>query len=289
MSRGLLDHDAARCVSSVFVIAVVLLSSPALAQAPRETPQDGYGLHYERTVGPFTIQRWINSAGPDVSPAGVCDCVTVVYEGVRRVATLGTPGTLGSFTMSDLTGTDINGDGHPDLVVSAWSGGAHCCYSTNVFSVGENVEQVLSLETGNCGPGEFEDLDGNGTREFITCDDRWAYTYCSFADSPFPRVVYSYDASRGAYVPDTPRYASHYRDQLAGALEEAQTWLSESGGKDLGLDKCRLLRPALGLMYSGRFHDGLILIRGLYHGADRNQFESETIDKIRQSPLWVER
>jgi hypothetical protein len=73
------------------------------------------------------------------------------------------------------------------------------------------------------------------------------------------------------------------------ALDEAQTWMSESGGRDLGLDKCHLLRPTLGLMYGGRFSDGLALMRGLYRGADRGDFERETIEKVRSSPLWVER
>jgi FG-GAP repeat len=277
-------------MSRALAVAILLLSATsALAQTPREAPQDGYGLHDERTVGPFTLQRWVNSSMPEVSPSGMCDCITVVYEGVRRVTTFGSAGTLSAFTTSDLSGTDINGDGLPDLIVSAWSGGAHCCYSSGVYSVGEDVKAVLLLETGNCGPGEFEDLDGNGTREFITCDDQWAYSYCSFADSPFPRVIYSYDSSRGLYVPDTPRYASRYRAQLAEALDDAQIWLSESGGKDLGLDKCRLLRPALGLMYGGRFDDGLVLIRGLYRGADREEFERETIEKVRMSRMWVER
>ncbi len=90
-------------------------------------------------------------------------------------------------------------------------------------------------------------------------------------------------------MPDTPRFASRYRAELSSALDEAQTWLSESGGRDLGLDKCRLLRPALGLMYAGRFSDGVALIRGLYRGADREQFERETVEKVRQSPLWIER
>jgi len=277
-------------MSRALAVAILLLSATsALAQTPREIPRDGYGLHDERTVGPFTVQRWVNSNMPEVSPSGMCDCITVVYEGVRRVTTFDNAGTLSAFITSDLSGTDINGDGLPDLIVSAWSGGAHCCYSSGVYSVGEDVKAVLLLETGNCGPGEFEDLDGNGTREFITCDDRWAYAYCSFADSPFPRVIYSYDSARGMYVPDTPRYASRYRDQLAEALDNAQTWLSESGGQDPGLDKCRLLRPALGLMYAGRFDDGLLLIRGLYRGADREQFERETVEKVRTSPLWVER
>jgi hypothetical protein len=203
--------------------------------------------------------------------------------------TFGRPGTMTAFTASDLSGTDINADGFPDLVVSAWSGGAHCCYSSGVYSVGEGVKAILVLETGNCGPGELEDLDGNGTREFVTCDDQWAYAYCSFADSPFPRVIYSYDPSRGMYVVDTPRFAGRYRDQLAEALDEAQTWLSESGGRDQGLDKCRLLRPVLGLMYSGRFSDGVLLLRGLYRGADREQFEREVTQRVHESRMWVER
>ena len=148
--------------------------------------------------------------------------------------------------------------------------------------------RVLALETGNCGPGEFEDLDGDGTFEFTTCDDAWAYAYCSFADSPLPRVVYAYDRARGEYVPATPRYASRFRDQLARDLDEAQTWLRDSGDDaDPGLIKCRLLQPALGLMYSGRFDDGVLLIRVLYRGGDREQFERETAERVRQSPHWA--
>jgi len=276
-------------MSRRLVIAMLLLfAAPALAQTPRDAPENGYRLHDERTAGVFTIQRWVNAATPEVSAAGVCDCITVVYEGGRRVIGVGTPGTMAAYTFTSLSGTDINGDGLPDLVVSAWSGGAHCCYSTGVYSVGEDVRVALLVETGNCGPGDFEDLDGNGTREFVTCDDRWAYTYCSFADSPFPRVIYSFDPTRGAYVVDTPKYASRYREELAAALNSAQTWITESGGRDEGLDKCRLLKPALGLMYSGRLSDGVALIRGLYHGADREQFERETIERVRASPLWVE-
>ena len=267
----------------------MLCATPALAQTPREVPREGYTLHDERTAGLFTIQRWVNSTRPEISGAGMCDCLTVVYEGTRHVVTFGTPGTLAAYTVNDLSSTDINGDGLPDLVVSAWSGGAHCCYSSGVYSVGEDIRPVLALATGNCGPGVFEDLDGNGTREFVTCDDRFANMYCSFADSPLPRVVYSYDATRGLYAVDTPRFASRYREELANALDEAQTWLSDSRGQDAGLDKCHLLKPVLGLMYSGRFQDGIVLIRALYRGIDRDEFERDTVERVRKSPLWVER
>jgi hypothetical protein len=264
------------------------MATAARAQSPREIPADGYTLHDEHAAGVFTVQRWVNAANSEISPAGMCECITVVYEGERRVASFGVPTDISAFTVSDLTGRDISGDGQPDVVVSSWSGGAHCCYTTAVVSVGPEVRPVLDLSTGNC-QGEFVDLDGDGTLEFVTCDDAWAYDYCSFADSPLPRVVYAYDAAAGRYKPDTPRFASRYRDELATSLEEAQEWMRTSNGRDPGVDKCRLLQPALGLMFSGRLDDGIVLIRGLYRGADREQFERETLEKVRDSPHWVPR
>jgi hypothetical protein len=268
-------------------IVLVLVASPAWAQTPREIPYEGFGLRDERVEGPFTVQRWVSSEAPEVSPAGMCQCITVVYAGERRVLSLGVPGQLSADTVVAPSGADIDGDGSADLVVTSWSGGAHCCYSTQVYSVGAEVRRILSLDTGHCGPGEFADLDGDGWLEFTTCDDQWAYAYCSFADSPFPRVVYAYDPVRGDYAPATPRYAIRFRDELALSLGGAQTWMAESGGKDPGLDKCRLLQPVLGLMYAGRIDDGLVLIRGLYRADDREQFEAETVERVRQSALWV--
>jgi hypothetical protein len=40
-------------------------------------------------------------------------------------------------------------------------------------------------------------------------------------------------------------------------------------------------------MDAGRIDDGLVLIRGLYRADDREQFEAETVERVRQSALWV--
>ena len=42
-------------------------------------------------------------------------------------------------------------------------------------------------------------------------------------------------------------------------------------------------------MYSGRFSDGIALIRGLYRGDDREEFEREVTQRVRGSRLWVDR
>jgi hypothetical protein len=86
---------------------------------------------------------------------------------------------------------------------------------------------LLSIDTGNCGPGEFRDLDGNGTIEFITCDDRWGCAHCSFAESPFPSVVFAYDAARGEYT-SGPSDPLEQRDRAQCGLD-AWTVLAGNG------------------------------------------------------------
>ncbi len=298
-------RSASRILGALLVLAGGLAARPVLAQAPavqrpaaapspaplpapRVAPQAGYQFHDESIVGGFVVQRWVSAAAPEVSPAGMCECITLVYQGDRRIVTLGAPDDITAVSVVAPTGRDINRDGTPELIVSTWSGGAHCCYTTAVYSVGAALQPILSLNTGNCG-GAFADLNADGTLEFSTCDDTWAYAYCAFAYSPSPRVVFAYDRSRREYRVATPRFGRTFRDQIASDLAEARTHLAASTGQEPDLDKCAVLKPALGLMYSGRITEGQNLIRRLYPGRDGAAFLQEVTAKVRASPLWTER
>jgi hypothetical protein len=280
--------------SAIAAASVVALLLGACATAkpapqPHAAPRPGYQMHDTRTMGALTVERWVPSTSPEVSPAGMCECITLVYLGDRKVLTLGEPDLMTATTVEATSGTDITGDSVPEIVVSTWSGGAHCCYSTSIHSVGTEAKPILTIETGNCGPGELRDLDSDGSMEVVTCDDRWAYTYCSFADSPFPRVVLAYSRARNEYEVATPRYAAHLRDDIAAQTAEARTRMASEGGKDPGIDMCTVLQPALSLMYIGDFDAGRSLIRDLYRGTDRDTFERDVIEGVRASRLWVER
>jgi hypothetical protein len=264
-------------------------STQSVQPAPHAAPQAGYQLHDTRMVGGLTVERWVATASPEVAPSGMCECITIVYLGERKVLTFGEPNAMTAATVEPISGTDITGDSQPEIVVSTWSGGAHCCYATAVYSIGSEVRTVLNIETGNCGPGEFMDLDGDRRLEIVTCDDRWGYVYCTFAESPLPRVVLAYDAVRAGYEVATPRYAASARDEIAAQTRDARTHMAADGGKDAGADKCAVLRPALGLMYAGEFDEGRQLIRDLYRGADLDAFEREVVEGVRASRLWVAR
>src|SRR5690348_5648466 len=104
----------------------------AAAQTPKVPPATGFILHEERHVDRFVVQQWVSEASPDVSASGLCECMTVVYEGDRQVLNLGHDEGITSVRSS---GTDITGDGQAELVVTKHSGGAHCCESTTIYSV----------------------------------------------------------------------------------------------------------------------------------------------------------
>lgn len=57
--------------------------------------------------------------------------VLTVWQEDKRVAQ-----TDWVYELDPLTGDAITGDGYPDVIVRHYSGGAHCCHWTEVFSLG---------------------------------------------------------------------------------------------------------------------------------------------------------
>ena len=92
---------------------------------------------------------------------------------------------------------DITGDGIPELIMGVWSGGAHCCFSIILFSLGEELKKIAVIE-GVDSSFEFKDFEGDGIYELVGRDWTFAYWETSFANSPAPQVVLRYQ--HGKYV-----------------------------------------------------------------------------------------
>lgn len=87
---------------------------------------------------------------------------------------------------------DITGDGTPDLIVSSFSNGAHCCFRTIIFSIGDTFKKIGEIN-GENSMVEFRDIDHDGVPEVIALDWVFQYWNAPFSDSPAAEVILKYD------------------------------------------------------------------------------------------------
>ena len=86
---------------------------------------------------------------------------------------------------------DPLGDG-PQVVFQIFTGGAHCCIQTLVLTKRDGRWRVLDVKTGEGGAWETlpTDENGDGVVDLTFVDDRFAYSFDSFAGSWMPPAVY---------------------------------------------------------------------------------------------------
>jgi hypothetical protein len=86
-------------------------------------------------------------------------------------------------------GTDLTGRGRPDMIVTTWSGGPHCCFYHVIFELKPELKVVARIDDGDGDLAHFEDLDGNGHYYYKGNDWTFAYWDASLEDSAAPAVV----------------------------------------------------------------------------------------------------
>jgi len=86
-------------------------------------------------------------------------------------------------------GWDLTGKGIPNLLISEWSGGAHCCHSFHLFEIDKKFRKIAEIKAGDSALAEFKDLDQDKKLEFIGNDWIFAYWHTSFAQSPAPPII----------------------------------------------------------------------------------------------------
>jgi hypothetical protein len=149
-----------------------------------------------------------------------------------------------------VSGTDITGDGVPELVVERYSGGASCCFSCVVLRLGEELTRI-SLPLDSSTQATFRDLDADGTPEVIGTDDSFRCVLCCCANSPLPTVVLRYDRERG-YVPAGPDFPEIYDAEIPEYQAKAEgVWNGPFEEQD-PTGRCYILPLVLAYLYSGR-------------------------------------
>ncbi len=180
-------------------------------------------------------------------------------------------------------GDDLNGDGGPNLLLEAYSGGAHCCFTYTLLALDEAGVMVLTeLFTSHAG-ASVVDLAGDGRRQLVTADMRYAYEFCSFAESPAPTVVFALEPD--AVVVANLDFAEVYQREVVWALE--RVLLMDEGARPES-HACALAQLALSLLYGGREAAAEAALVQLDRSGDTAGFRGSLWAIAEESP-WFQR
>lgn len=149
-------------------------------------------------------------------------------------------------------GTDITGRGHPDMIVTEWTGGAHCCLVHYVFELEPAFRLLTTIDGEDDDLAHFEDLDHDGHYFYVGADFTFAYWPGSFASSPTHSILLRFvpDGNGGAFhlALDKMRYSVPSPEQWKAALRDVDDAVKEGIVDALGTT---LWTTVLDLIYTG--------------------------------------
>jgi hypothetical protein len=195
---------------------------------------------------------------------------------------------FGNFTdgtdSDSYSGTDLNGNSIPDLMISKWTGGAHCCNFLYIFELGETFRHITTVEGGSYG-FQLASLDGDNIPEIELSDGAIDYQFASFAFSPPGRVVLKF--IRDHYEVDSgimkkPLPSSEVLSRVQSSIRLA---FQQQDSPDLPYD---LLKIMMDLSYSGHLNAAFMIADQTWpdQKSGLEKFKVDFKQALDESPYW---
>jgi hypothetical protein len=185
-----------------------------------------------------------------------------------------------SFTMRNL---QVGAGPGPNAIFVGYAGGAHCCYTVDLLWIaGEFRVQTIELFD-----SELKIDSAGGPPRLSFYDFNFAYWNASFADSPAPLVVLSYDHARREYAADLPamRKPAPSADELVQQAAKLRKIYEQLRPDELNSD---LWGAMLDLIYAGNAASA----RGLLDQAwppgrpDKDAFLKDFTKQLWEGTTW---
>jgi hypothetical protein len=269
-------------VATVLVLGIAALLAPKVGERPRVTAPEARPI---RVLPPDSV-----IAGPVLAEYRVRNyLLQIIHDTVEndRIADIKLQGhrvyaVRAMDVRFDPVGVDITGDRIPDVVVHQFSGGIHCCSRATIFSLGDSL---VELGTINGGDGEvtLEDVDGDGLPEIRVADWRFAYwRNYAFVETQAPEVLFRF--RDGAYRVACDLMAREAPDSLelrARARELTDGWRSGDPPSDFW-------GYAVDLVYQGHADLALGWLDRSWPSSipGKTEFLRALREKLRGSPCW---
>jgi len=175
----------------------------------------------------FMVEQKFAKSPDDTEPLDMEQTLIVLKDGREihrregwRWEVDGTPDLPDARYVAPKPGSDITGDGIPDVVLRDYSGGAHCCSTYYVFELRDSLP-VHQLVAGDHA-ALFKQMDDRPALEVELSDDNYAYWRSSFIDSAAPKVVLRYRAQAYEIAPDLMRAPPPSQADMAQWAEESR-------------------------------------------------------------------
>jgi hypothetical protein len=99
--------------------------------------------------------------------------------------------------LADLQVVRLEKQPEPQVVLDLFTGGAHCCTYSSIYQFDPKSQTYTSFQHfwGNRG-NRLADLNQDGVMEFVSADDRFAYSFASYAASPSPIQLWAYQPGK---------------------------------------------------------------------------------------------
>lgn len=220
--------------------------------------------------------------------------IVVTHRG-RRVYSEGELGTyywIGNHFDASLkendpySGKDLTGNGVPDLILTKWNGGAHCCNFLSVFELTETgIKKTITVDGGSY-HFKIKDFDGDHFPEIEFWDWPIDYLFNSFADSAQGRVVLKFIDGK-YHVASSLMYSRRPNNKKLLMLKDK----IRANFKDMG-DRVpyELLNIMMELSYTGYKELALKIAEETWpkERTDFKTFKREFSNALKDSKYWSE-
>jgi len=188
-------------------------------------------------------------------------------------------------------GADLTGRGRPDLIVTNWTGGAHCCFTHYVFELEPQLRLVGQINDADGDLSHFARLGGDREYSYLGNDWTFAYWDTSFLESPAPAVVLHFvdDARGGGFhlALDKMQKPAPSEKQWKKAVQEAKAAFAEHGSSADGVGS-ELWSNMLDLIYTGHADLAWKLMDEAWPAdrGDKEKVLSGFCTQLKTSPYW---
>lgn len=210
-----------------------------------------------RLTGSVTVRGYVFKNYEGINQDDDSACVRiyragkVVYRLIKEDEKyyLGQPGDARYKIPHIANGADLTGGGRPDMIVTSWSGGAHCCFTHYVFELEPAFRLLATIDDGDTDLAHFEKLGSDRGYYYVTTDI-WSYWPSSFASSVSHKVLLRWDGQMFHLALDKMRYPPPTPQKWQMALKDVDDALTD-GGDVRGNLGVTLWDTVLDLIYTG--------------------------------------